>query len=295
MDDTKEQGEQLCNLLELNGFQTDMETNPHLVRTRIRENHYDVVFSDIVMPEFRYNGIDVLVDVNTFSPTSEIVLLTGQIGAGMPTRVAEGMSLGASDFIELGPGVSAQTYLDKIEKVLNQNPKFNLPGLSEALIRYLWERLQEQPPENHPLKGQDLEGILKLVFESIEGFQNVKTLNHDPDGNRFQLEVENRRNDVFWRGQGERIRVECCNWSGIQAGPEAFALFQITLNQMADTNPLGVFISHSGFTDNFREQIAVTTADRLRIVLIDDSDLETLVHAADREIFLKSCIQRFLD
>ncbi len=286
MDDEDHQAEPLKTLLEDHGFHADKETNPHRVRTLVQQKNYDAIFVDINMPHFNIDGIDVLVDIKVFAPNSNIILITGKSGRGIPSRVAEGMRLGASDFIEREPSVSMQTYIDKVYKVTRQPPRHDQTALREEWAQYLWDRMQRH--QENLLKGQDLEGLIKLIFESVEDFENVETnISIDPN-EEIDIEFENHRHDPFWKDHGGLIRVKCRSWSGRLVGTEEYYGFRAELKRIQ----LGFLVSYSGFSDNLQQAHLTTASGEKLIVLIDRPDLESLIKAKDRETLLRSLVRK---
>ena len=61
---------------------------------KIKEHNYDIVILDVKMPGT--NGIDVLKEIKTIKPLTEVIMLTGN--ATVETAI-EGMKLGAYDYL----------------------------------------------------------------------------------------------------------------------------------------------------------------------------------------------------
>lgn len=279
VDEEDSKAEPLRVLMENNGFLADKETDPRRVRTRVRQSNYDIILLDIVMPD--YNGIDVLVDVKTFSPSSKIIMMTG---FATRTQIAEAMRLGASAFIERDPSVSSQVYIDKVKEVIVSPLVQEQSALREALIQYLWNRLKRGEGQQ---KGRDLEALTKLVFESVDGFERVTINVVTGIPEEIDIVVENERDDWFWRGQGDLIFIECKDWSKKRAGKNEYGVFYRKLEKSRRRSRLGFFISTSGFAKSFNQEALTTASEEIMIVPIGPADLKRLVRARDREPILK--------
>jgi len=284
VDEEDIQAEPLRALMASTGFLADKETDPRKVRTRVRQTKYDIIFLDIVMPG--YDGIDVLVDVKTFSPSSQVIMMSGESSR---QKTADAMRLGASDYIDKDPLESSHAYIDKVREVVRRPAVHERAALREALIQYLWHRMQYGESQ---LRGRDLEGLMKLIFESVDGFEDVETNIITGTGEEIDIEFENHRRDPFWRDQGALIRAECKNWSGRKVGPEQYNHFHAKLKRTRGMIRLGFLISYSGFSDDVRKVVLTVAGEGPLTALIDRADLEALIKAKDREKLLKAFVRR---
>lgn len=284
VDDEDSQAEPLRVLMENNGFIADKETVARKVRTRVRHSDYDVILLDVVMPD--YNGIDVLVDVQTFSPDSKVIMISGIVSK---RDVFQCWRLGALDFVEKDPSLPSQVYIDKVQDVVKRPPILEPSVLREELIQYLWNRVQYGESQT---RGRDLEGLLKLIFESVDGFEDVETNIRTGTGEEIDIEFENNRRDAFWREQGALIQAECKNWSGRKVGPEQYNHFHAKLARTTGRIRLGFLISYGGFSDAVREVARTLAGQGILIALIDRADLKKLVASKEREKLLKAFIRR---
>jgi CheY-like chemotaxis protein len=280
MDDEENKAEPLRMLLENYGFRVEKETNPHNVWRLVQQKNYDIIFLDIIMPHYDYDGVEVLVDIKTFSPDSKVIAITG---LAQRERIAEVMRLGASDFIERSPHIPSELYQDKVRAVMEQPSLFNEVALREVLIQRLWNRVQYG---QNDVRGQNLAGIIKLIFESIDGFGNLDI--EIAADEEIDIQFENDHVSSFWKDRGGLIQIECKNWSTGKVGLEEYYNFQAKLTQMR----LGFFISYNGFSDELRQTISDKGNKDPLIVLIDRSDLEALIKAEDRENLLKGFVRK---
>jgi CheY-like chemotaxis protein len=274
VDDMDSEAESLRVLMENNGFDAHKETDPQKVRTRVRQESYDVVFLDILMP--KYSGIDVLVDIKTFSPNTRVIMMTGDATRG---QTAEAMRLGASDFLEKNPSRPSQAYIDKAKKLLGSEKSI----LREALIEYLRDRMKRISKQS---AGRDLEALVKLVFESIEGFESVTSNVMTGIPEEIDLVIENRREDPIWSREGGLILVECKAWSK-RIGKNEYGTFYRKLEKTHGRSSLGFFVSTSGFSGSFQREALTCASGNILIVPIGPDQLERLIETRERERVLR--------
>lgn len=76
------------------GYEVTLAQNPRGAMVSIERESYDVVITDLVMPEV--GGMDILKAVKKTSPETEVIIITGY---GTIRNAVEAMSLGARDYI----------------------------------------------------------------------------------------------------------------------------------------------------------------------------------------------------
>ncbi len=90
--------EMICDLLKrslsIEGFQTDTAENGMLGLQKCAENKYDLVISDILMPEM--DGITMMEKIKDAQPEIPIILITGYAKQYTARKATEA---GASDFL----------------------------------------------------------------------------------------------------------------------------------------------------------------------------------------------------
>jgi CheY-like chemotaxis protein len=275
VDDDGNLAEQLRILMENNGFLADKETDPRRVRTRVRQRGYDVILLDAVMPE--YTGVDVIVDVKTFSPASKVIFMSGIV---TKKELVSSIRLGADDCFEKEL-MSSQGYLDMVRGVLKRPSIHEPSALQEELIGYLWSRLKRVEGQQ---AGRDLEALAKLVFESVDGFEGVTSNVMTGIPEEIDIVVQNKSDDPFWRSQGELIFVECKAWSRdrARAGKNEHSLFYGKLEKTRRRSKLGFLICTSGFCASFQAEALTKAQEEILIVPIGPDDLEKLVKVRDR-------------
>lgn len=77
------------------GIETKTITKPRLVADQVRENFYNVVLLDIVMPE--ESGFDLIPEIRGLYPETKIIILTGYADKG---KAIKALRLGVFDFLE---------------------------------------------------------------------------------------------------------------------------------------------------------------------------------------------------
>ena len=92
VDDEKKMVKYLSRRLSLRGFDVKTAFNGREALLLMRDHPFDVVLLDLQMPEM--DGIEALKQMKTISPSSAVILLTGNASAA-----AEGKQWGALDIV----------------------------------------------------------------------------------------------------------------------------------------------------------------------------------------------------
>jgi|GEM_PF-2969165 len=95
VDDEPEIGLFIQDALTLEGMDCTVATNSETVESVLKEETFDVVISDISMPDM--SGLDLLGHVNHFSPSTKTILMTAHRRVDW---AQEALRLGAFDFLE---------------------------------------------------------------------------------------------------------------------------------------------------------------------------------------------------
>jgi len=150
--------ESLSELLRLEGYDVEAAQGGHEALTRLAAHTYDVVYTDINMPEV--TGFDVLREVNLKYPETQVVLITG---FGEIQTAVQAIKQGAYDYIQ-------KPLVDDDIKMIARRV-MEQKRLSEE-NRYLRQRLGMRPKFAN-FVGQDHK--VKKVFEVIEAIADTKT------------------------------------------------------------------------------------------------------------------------
>jgi DNA-binding response OmpR family regulator len=134
----------VCNscrrVLEQEGYDVSVATDPHEGINRVSEEHFDVAIVDVRMPGM--GGMDVLRLVRTNRPDTQVIIITGY--SSVPTAV-EARQLGAADYLpkpftpqELSDrmkrvfGAAERTPPPRTEKDGVSPPRASFAGVEEA-------------------------------------------------------------------------------------------------------------------------------------------------------------------
>ncbi len=85
----------LARAFRMAGHQAEVADNPARALRLLREQPFDLIFSDVVMPG--KDGIALLEEIRTIGVTTPVVMISGQATVGMAVRAIQ---LGAVDFLE---------------------------------------------------------------------------------------------------------------------------------------------------------------------------------------------------
>jgi DNA-binding NtrC family response regulator len=94
VDDEEKVRKYLSRLVKNRGFQVETAADGATALAMIKENDFDVVLLDVLMPGI--DGIAVLKEIKKLKPLTEVIMLTGN--ASVETGI-EGMRLGAFDYL----------------------------------------------------------------------------------------------------------------------------------------------------------------------------------------------------
>ncbi|MGA9756479.1 MAG: response regulator, partial [Desulfobaccales bacterium] len=75
VDDEALVGESLKEMLTLEGFSADAVLDGQAALAKIKDDHYDLILSDIQMPDL--NGIELLKELKGRSPDTAVIFITG--------------------------------------------------------------------------------------------------------------------------------------------------------------------------------------------------------------------------
>jgi DNA-binding NtrC family response regulator len=95
VDDERNIRNNLCMVLEAEGYKVHTASNGDEALLRVKESRYDIVLVDIQMPKM--NGLELLRYLRGLRLKMPVVMLTAY---GTVSRAVEAMKLGAVDFIE---------------------------------------------------------------------------------------------------------------------------------------------------------------------------------------------------
>jgi len=114
LDDEKDFVEAMAERMRARGMEVTAITSPSEALKRAREESYDVIVMDFMMPEI--DGLEALKELKRINPDLQIILLTGY--ATMEKKI-EAKNLGATDLVEKPADIDTLT--DKIRKTHEKN------------------------------------------------------------------------------------------------------------------------------------------------------------------------------
>lgn len=111
-------------LCSVDGFQTDEAPNGIIGVQKVKENNYEIVFTDLTMPEL--NGLGVLKEVQTINPHLPVVVVTGLSTIDVAINV---MKEGANDFIT--KPFKVNTITSTVERILGEKKLLDRMSVKE--------------------------------------------------------------------------------------------------------------------------------------------------------------------
>ena len=119
-------------------FQVDASSNMKSALEKLKENDYNLVISDIRMPEDKMAGMQILKTIKSDSPDTDVIMMTG---FGTIENAVEAIHSGASDYVEKGSGLLIPTLEIRVEKVIENQRRRNKLYALEAQNKELMEQL----------------------------------------------------------------------------------------------------------------------------------------------------------
>lgn len=132
----------------------------------------------------------------------------------------------------------------------------------------------ESAPTVHS-KGKSLEDLVATLFVSLGGFQVIKR-NYRTKTEEIDVVLKNVSNAPFWKHRSPFIEVECKNWSTPAPRAELDSL-RAKVENRAGQCGIGVFVSWSGFTKDFDNELLRLTRENYVIVVMDGEGITEAV------------------
>jgi DNA-binding NtrC family response regulator len=128
IDDDGETLDLLKRLLDLEGFEVYLQSNPIEAIELVKEERFAVVITDIVMPEM--SGLEVLKQILETCKATQVIMMTAE---GTTDKTLDAYQLGAADFL-YKPFSSFEEIVGTVQQASNRFVKwFNL--ICEAFTR----------------------------------------------------------------------------------------------------------------------------------------------------------------
>lgn len=243
---------------------------------------FDVVLIDQKLqgPGGPDSGLKLIKTAQALAPFAKTIMVTGY---SSPQAIEAAFAAGVYDYL-VKNGAFEALLKAKVRNAVEVTSETRLGSLrGDALtaeLRETWERaLTEQ---NAQRKGRLLEQVVKLLFKSIPGFEEVTT-NFHTASEEIDLVVTNRSLDPVWGKEGQYLFGECKNWSKVVGTSEAQS-FLYKLMSRRDRVRVGLFFSVSGFSEPF---LATVRSHKPEVVLTFDAQAITAwIAAPDRLAFL---------
>jgi putative nucleotidyltransferase with HDIG domain len=130
-------------LCSIDGYKTDVAPNGQLGVEKVKDNTYEIIFTDLTMPVL--NGLGVLKEVQRINPNLPVVVVTGMSTINVAINV---MKEGANDFIT--KPFKINTITSTVERILGERQllsridlKGDYQGAVERLNSELFQKLQK--------------------------------------------------------------------------------------------------------------------------------------------------------
>ena len=159
--------ESVAMAMERLNYSVDSAPNVKTAMENLEQNIYDIVISDIRLPENKFGGMEILKKVKSLSPQTDIIMMTGY---GTIENAVEAIREGAFDYVEKGSGLLIPTLELRVQKAIeNQMRNRALDNLQEKnreLRSELDSRFGFQSIIGHSRIMTELFDQLRLVADS---------------------------------------------------------------------------------------------------------------------------------
>jgi len=172
------------SVLEKNGYQVFITTNPCEVKQLVLTNNVDIVLLDVNFPEI--NGLEICRNIK-LDPITERVVVIMLTSQDDPTDLKKGFDAGANDYIE-----KHSSSLELLERI-----KVLLKAKKENYSLILYKKLFENSPYAIMILKQDIINSINNRFMSILGYENpdglidskIEFLIHEDEFEKFSKQL----------------------------------------------------------------------------------------------------------
>lgn len=140
-------------------------------------------------------------------------------------------------------------------------------------------------------KGQSLEALMRILFESIEGLSVSKRAKTQTE--EIDLFIVNLGDVPMFRHEGNVILVECKNQKQ-KSGKEDFVLFRSKMENRGERCTLGFLISWNGFASTFTREMLRSSKEKLLVVPINGEQIKAAVEINKFQECLQECWKKAL-
>jgi len=234
------------------GFSVEAAPDGVTAQTLLRDNNFDVVLLDIVMPGI--DGISLMKKLKSDSPSPVIIVLTGR--ATIETAV-EAMKNGAYDYL------TKPYKLDELVIVINRAYEFGQLSIKNQLLQE--ELVREKSPFEFIGKSRQLKDILGLIMKIAPTDSSVFIQGESGTGKEL---VANTIWHYSTRNKSPLIALNCATLSENLIESELFGHEKGSFTNAYQTKHGLVEVAHKGtlFLDEIGEMPMSLQAKLLRFL-----------------------------
>ena len=120
--------------MERMNYQVESAPDMRTAMAKLQENEYDIVISDIRLPENKFAGMEILKKVKEDTPKTDVIMMTGY---GTIENAVEAIREGAFDYVEKGSGLLIPTLELRVQKSIENQMRNREYSLLEENVREL--------------------------------------------------------------------------------------------------------------------------------------------------------------
>lgn len=280
-------------LEEEEGYSVEQATRPYQALEKLRLNRFDVVLVDQKLqgPGGPDLGLDLIREIRQLEPGIQLLLVTAYAD---PRLIQRALEEGAADYLEKNGRIFDAVLKAKIRMLhtLQRERRHSRMSREQADLECmeLWNALQHETDSNR--KGHLLEELMGLLLKSIPGWSTIDQRRRN-EVEEIDLVIQNESQHPTWSKESALVLVECKNWSK-PIGVEEFTRFRHKLETKFGRARVGLLVALGGSTNGVRQEMLSARKESLVILLLDRTDLETLLNAPDRNQTLLDFYRRAL-
>ncbi len=256
------------------------------ILNKIENLYYNIVFVDLRMDNFEFDGVDLLEKIPQVNPYAKIIVVSGYID-DYEKIIDLFKNKKINNIITKGDyKILKKKVLKSVDSIVEEHD--NNPELNQTALRNLLSNAINEPNIN--LKGSKFEDFTVLLFNQM-GFTNILKRHKDKSLNEVDLIIRNEINDNFFQKFSPYILVECKNTKN-KVDKNAFIQFYFKLQNTNDLSNFGIIITSNTITRNTYIEAVRTSNSKGKIIFIDRSKIEELIKSNNKIQTLKTIIDK---
>ena len=254
---------------------------------KIENLYYNIVFVDLRMDDFEFDGIDLIKKIPKVNPFAKIIVISGYIDDYKMVINLFRENNKIIDIISKGDlKVLKPRIIETIDLIIEEYE--NKPELNKKALENLFANAVNET--NNYLKGTKFEDFAVLLFNQM-GFLNISKRSNDKSLNEVDLIIRNEINDLFFQKFSPYILVECKNRTE-KVDKNDFIQFYSKLENTNGLSNLGIIITSNTISRNTYIEAVRTSNRKEKIIFIDRTKINDLIKTDNKLDVFKQIIDQ---